>query len=406
MKPANSTNHWAELKEDLRHRALEAGFDAAAFAPAAPPPHAHHLTAWLANGSHAGLSWMARHPERRRDPRQLLPNLGVILVLGSNYQPPGDPMAPLTDPGAAWISAYARNRDYHDLLKKRLKKLARWLQERLGRPVDGRIFVDTAPVLEKPLAVAAGLGWQGKNALLVNRRFGCWLFLAEYFIALPLPADEPDGKDHCGDCRACLDACPTDALDRPYRLDAGRCLAYWSNEAPGAIPLRYRAAMGNRVFGCDDCLAVCPWNRFGAVTGEPAFLPRPALENPRLLDFVDLDDAAFRTLFRQSPVKRLGVTRFLRNLAVALGNWATPEALSALERLLRHEQPLVRGHAAWGVGRVAERNDRERRGGTLAGPGPAAVLRPVASAERHPDVRAEIEAAYAVISNRGNGPAS
>lgn len=347
----DSSKSWQSLKESLRQQAYVEGFDRVAFAAPRPPPHADYLVSWLQQRFHGEMSWMAQSPKRRTDPRQLLENLGSIMVLGSNYCPPGDPLAPGRDQGRAWISAYACNKDYHDVIKKRLKRLARWLAKQVGTPIDGRLFVDTAPLMEKPLASAAGLGWQGKNSLLVSPDFGCWFFLGEYFLPFPLPADTMMAN-HCGTCDRCLKACPTDALDYPYRLDASRCLAYLTIEASGPIPERYRIAMGNRLYGCDNCIAACPWNRFAPTTQEADFLPRDCLSSSRLLDFVEIDEPTFRTIMRQSPVKRSGVVRFLRNLAVALGNWGEPEALPALEYLVQHEAPLVRGHAAWGIGRL------------------------------------------------------
>lgn len=333
------------------------------------------------------MTWMAQQPNQRTDPRQLLENLGSIMVLGVNYCPPGDPLAPGLDKGRAWISAYAQNQDYHDIIKKKLKRLAAWLATLLKEPIAGRIFVDTGPLLEKPLASAAGLGWQGKNSLLVSPKFGCWLFLAEYFLPLPLPPD-PVIPNHCGTCDLCLQACPTDALAHPYRLNASRCLAYLTIEAAGPIPHHYRIAMGNRVYGCDNCLAVCPWNRFAPATQDVAFLPRTCLSNPRLLDFFNWDDATFRHQMRQSPIKRGGVCRFLRNLAVALGNWGVPEALPALQHLLDHEAPLVRGHAAWGIGRMASQQQGNPFGST-----PTTLLDSRKQLEKDPWVQEEICAA-------------
>ena len=389
MVIAESNNRLQKLKEALRARALALGFDCAAFAPPTPPPHSDRLLYWLTSGAQGEMAWMARNTDRRTDPRLLMPGLGAILTLGVNYRPQGDPLAFLHDPGAAAFPAFAHNNDYHDELKKRAKPLFSWLETQIGHPLTGRIFVDTAPVLEKPLAAAAGLGWQGKNTLLVSRRFGCWLLLAELFLPLPLTPDPPV-KDHCGACRRCLDACPTDALSQPYWLDASRCLSYHTIESPLPIPLKYRAAMGNRVFGCDDCVAVCPWNRFALPTGDAFFHPRPQLTNPQLLDFVHLDDAAFRTLFRKSPVKRTGVSRFLRNVAVALGNWAAPAALPALVHLLNHETPLVRGHAAWGVGQLSARNPPG-----FFGSDPETILAEKARKEPDHRVQEEIENACA-----------
>lgn len=386
IPPPPRTNSWHDLKEALRQQAQTEGFSCAAFASPTPPPHADHLFQWLQQQAHGEMHWMAQQPQRRTDPRQLMENVGSILVLGVNYCPPGDPLAPGLDKGNAWISAYARNHDYHDIIKKRLKRLSVWLAERLGQPIAGRRFVDTAPLMEKPLASSAGLGWQGKNSLLVSPQFGCWLFLAAYFLPLPLPAD-PAISNRCGACTLCLEACPTDALAHPYRLDASRCLAYLTIEASGPIPTRYRIAMGNRVYGCDSCLAACPWNRFAPPTQEVDFLPRPFLSAPRLLDFFPWDDATFRTFMRRSPIKRSGVVRFLRNLAVALGNWGTAEAWPALAHLLSHEAPLVRGHAAWGVGRLVSQYQGEPFGSE-----PARLLRVRADLEEDPWVRTEIDA--------------
>ncbi|MBF0426308.1 MAG: tRNA epoxyqueuosine(34) reductase QueG [Magnetococcales bacterium] len=310
---------WHDLKEALRRQARVVGFDVAGFASPLPPPHAQAFACWTGEGHHGDMSWLERHGERRQDPRRLWPDVQSILVLGSNYRPPGDPLGCLQDPESMGLSAYARNRDYHLLLMRRLKVLHRWLETRLNREVPARLFVDTAPVLEKPLAVQAGLGWQGKNTLLVSRRFGCWLFLAEMFLSLPLPSDKPE-RDHCGDCRRCLDACPTGALSRPYWLEARRCLAYLTIESRGEIPAAYRRLLKNRVYGCDDCLAVCPFNRFAPTTREPDYLARPILQSPRLRAFADITEERFREVFRHTSIKRLGRVRFLRNLEVALHN--------------------------------------------------------------------------------------
>ncbi|MEO5339188.1 MAG: tRNA epoxyqueuosine(34) reductase QueG [Magnetococcus sp. MYC-9] len=387
-----------ELKESLRRQALDEGFEAAGFAPPRPPPQADYLDRWLQQQAHGSMAWMAREPERRQDPRRLLTPLGTILVLGANYRPADDPLAPGREASRGWISAYARNRDYHDILKKRLKRLALWLEARLQRPVAGRLFVDTAPVLEKPLAVAAGLGWQGKNSLLVSPRFGCWLFLAEFFLPIALPPDPPMA-DHCGRCQRCLQACPTEALAQPYRLDARHCLAYLTIERAEPIPHRYRAAMGNRIYGCDDCVAVCPWNRFAPATREVAFMPRAELHNPPLLELAELDETAFRTRMQHAPLKRIGVVRFLRNVAVALGNWGAPEALPALARLLQHDAPLVRGHAAWGIGRW-----RRQQAGEPCGATPERLLAEQWQREQEPWVREEIEAARQAIRGESSSP--
>ncbi|MBF0127043.1 MAG: tRNA epoxyqueuosine(34) reductase QueG [Magnetococcales bacterium] len=371
-------NPWEELKEALRAQALAMGFDAAGFAPPVPPPHGEHLHTWLAQGCHGEMGWIARHPERRIDPATVLAGVGVILVLGVNHRPPVRPDG---------IAAYACHADYHALLKKRVQELGCWLAEKVGRPVASRVCVDTAPVLEKPLAASSGVGWQGKNALLVSRRFGCWLLLAELFIALPLPPDPPS-DDHCARCDRCLRACPTDALNTPYRMDASRCLAFFTVESKGAIPMAYREAMGNRVFGCDACVAACPWNRFAPVTGEAAFWPREALSVLNLAEWSTLDGDGFATLFAGTPVKRLGVIRLLRNVAVALGNGESRAASAPLARLLCHEAPLVRSHAAWGLGNLAARDPGVR---TFA----AGTLQSRAREERDGMVLDEIRLAYA-----------
>ncbi len=343
MRMNQFSNPWVELKESLRDQALASGFDVAGFAAPRPPPRGEYLADWLARGWHGGMSWMERRPESRIDPASLMAGTGVILVLGVNQRPPSRPEA---------LATYACHADYHDLLTRGVQDIGVWLTEKVGHPVAMRVCVDSAPLMEKPLAVAAGLGWQGKNALLATRGFGCWLMLAELLIDLPLPPDAPDGG-HCGDCDACLGACPTDALREPYRLDASRCLAYWSVESKGAIPHAMREAMGIRVFGCDACLAACPWNRFAPVVRRAEFLPRPELSGAAWGTWATLDETGFARLFGDTPVRRLGRIRFLRNVAVALGHADPPERLDLLAGLLAHASPLVRGHAAWSLGRIA-----------------------------------------------------
>lgn len=379
------TNSWTELKEAIRQHALTIGFDAAGFAPPHPPPYGEKFQNWLEQGCHGDMSWMARNPKRRIDPKHLLPDVGSILVLGRNYRPPI-----LTDK----IAAYACHVDYHALLKNRVQELGQWLEKTVGHPVTHKACVDTAPILEKPLAVAAGLGWQGKNALLVSRRFGCWMLLAELFIALPLPPDSPD-QDHCATCDRCLRACPTDALTTPYQMDASRCLAYLTVEAQGTIPRHYRQAMGTRIFGCDACITSCPWNRFAPITPETQFLPWIELTAVELPELAQLNQESFNSLFCHTPMQRLGVNRLLRNVATALGNWREAAALPPLELLLNHESPLVREHAAWGLGQIIA------HGGTQ-GEKPAqqqiaqalTALRNRERQEREPTVLQEIQMAY------------
>ncbi len=337
-------------KAEIRAQALAAGFDAVGFArPEISPEARDGLRAFLQAGYHGEMDWLARNAERRSDPGTLWPEVRSVIVLGQNYGPGDDPLATLEHPQRACISVYARNADYHDLMKKRLKAVARWIHQDLK--ADVKVFVDTAPVMEKPLAQSAGLGWQGKHSNLVSRDFGSWLFLGEIYTTLDLVADESE-SDHCGSCRSCLAACPTDAFPAPYRLDARRCISYLTIEHKGHIPVEFRKAMGNRIYGCDDCLAVCPWNKYARPTGEAAFLPRVELTAPRLVDFLDLDDAAFRKLLSGSPIKRIGRARFLRNVLIALGNAGDPAAAPAIEALLGDASPLVRAMAVWALSRM------------------------------------------------------
>jgi epoxyqueuosine reductase len=340
----------SSLKEQIRRQALEAGFDAARFAaPDYGGRTAAELAAFLSEGRAGTMDWLARNPERRGDPKVLWPEVRSILVLGANYAPAQDPRMALAAKDRGAISVYAQGDDYHDLMKTRAKHLARELAERYS--IEVKVFVDTAPVMEKPAAMRAGLGWQGKHTNLVSRTFGSWLFLAEVFLALDLPPDEPE-TDHCGSCSRCIEVCPTRAITGPYRIDARACLSYLTIEHKGPIPRQYRAAFGNRIFGCDDCLAVCPWNKYAKACTEPAFLPRAELTAPRLTDLAMLDDAEFRALFKGSPIKRIGRNRFLRNVALALGNSGRPEAVEPVMRLLSDEAPLVRGAAVWAAARL------------------------------------------------------
>jgi epoxyqueuosine reductase len=279
-----------------------------------------------------------------------------ILVLGMNYGPDGDPLSILAEPTRGAISVYARGDDYHDLIKSRLKEIGRWLIDRAGG--DIKVFVDTAPVMEKPLAAAAGLGWQGKHTNLVSRQFGSWLFLGAVFTTLDFPPDAPE-RDHCGACQACLEICPTAAFPAPYRLDARRCISYLTIEHKGQIPRELRPLMGNRIYGCDDCLAVCPWNKFALTGRELKLAARETLRAPQLAELARLDDAAFRALFAKSAVKRIGRNRFVRNVLIAIGNSGEPKLATEAERLLEDESSLVRGAAIWALGRLD--HDRLRR---------------------------------------------
>ncbi len=349
-KPRAISPRSDDLKGRIRARALALGFDAVGFARAelAPAARAEFL-AFLAGGYHGDMDWLAANAERRSDPQTLWPEARTVIVLGQNYGPAEDPLALLNRRDRAAISVYARNADYHDLIKKRLKALARWLHQ--DHDAGVKVFVDTAPVMEKPLAQAAGLGWQGKHSNLVSQEHGSWLFLGEVFTDLELAPDAAE-VDHCGSCRRCLDACPTDAFPGPYKLDARRCISYLTIEHKGHIAEEFRAAMGNRIYGCDDCLAVCPWNKFARRTAEAAFLPRAELTAPRLADLAQLDDAAFRRIFAGSPIKRIGRDRFIRNVLIALGNSGESALAPRAEALLDDPSPLVRAMAVWALARL------------------------------------------------------
>jgi epoxyqueuosine reductase len=320
--------------------------------PDAIAPAKDALARFLAAGHHGDMDWLAATPERRGDPSRLWPQARAIVMLGVNYGPAGDPLAILAARTRGAISVYARGDDYHDVIKKRLKALARWLVASAGG--DVKVFVDTAAVMEKPLAASAGLGWQGKHTNLVSRQYGSWLFLGALFTTLDLPADAPE-TDHCGACRACLDVCPTAAFPAPYRLDARRCISYLTIEHKGPIPRDLRPLMGNRIYGCDDCLAVCPWNKFAQQGREAKLAARDTLTAPGLADLARLDDAAFRALFTKSPVKRTGRDRFVRNVLIAIGNSGEPALVPVAEERLDDAAPLVRGAAVWALSRLAGR---------------------------------------------------
>jgi epoxyqueuosine reductase len=341
------------IKTAIRAEALGLGFDAVGFAPAKLAPDARaHLAAFLARGYHGDMGWLAARAAERADPQALWPDAKSVVVLGLNYGPADEPLALLGEKDCGGVSVYARGRDYHDVVKSRLKALARRIEARW--PGALKVFVDTAPVMEKPLAEAAGVGWQGKHTNLVSRALGSWLFLGEIYLALELPPDEPEA-DHCGECRRCLDVCPTNAFPAPYRLDARRCISYLTIEHKGHIAAELRPLMGNRIYGCDDCLAVCPWNKFARATQEPAFQPRAALAAPRLAELATLDDAGFRRFFSGSPVKRIGRDRFVRNVLIAIGNSSAPSLATAVTPLLADGSPLVRAMAVWALARLAEK---------------------------------------------------
>ena len=338
----------ATLKENLCAEAVRLGFAVLGVARPDAIPHAKtRLEKFLADGAHGDMAWM--EGGRRGDPRALWPEVRSIIMLGVNYGPDDDPLAALVQRDRATISVYAQGDDYHEVIKPRLKALARFLIAQAGG--DVKVFVDTAAVMEKPLAAAAGLGWQGKHTNLVSRQFGSWLFLGAIFTTLDLPPDAPE-IDHCGSCRACIDICPTAAFPAPYRLDARRCISYLTIEHKGPIPRELRAAIGNRIYGCDDCLAVCPWNKFARAGHELRLASRDELHAARLADLARLDDATFRKMFSKSPIKRTGRVRFVRNVLVAIGNSGDATLAAEAIRLLADPSPLVRGAAVWALSRL------------------------------------------------------
>ena len=340
-------NSITDLKAQIFARARAEGFDVVGVTRAQVAPQARAgLTAYLAAGHHGEMAWMEERAEARADPAALWPAAKSAIMLGLNYGPGENPLAVLAQKDRGGISVYARNEDYHDIVKKKLKAVAGDIFRRHGAEV--KVFVDTAPVMEKPLAQQAGMGWQGKHTSLVSREFGSWLFLGSIFTTLDLPPDAPD-TDHCGTCRQCLDICPTDAFPAPYRLDARRCISYLTIESKGPIPRAFRAAMGNRIYGCDDCLAVCPWNKFASASAEIKLQAREELNAPHLAALARLDDTSFRDLFRKSPVKRIGRDRFVRNVLIAIGNSGDVALAAGAEALLADASPLVRGAAVWAL---------------------------------------------------------
>ena len=337
---------------EIRAEALRLGFEAVGFTRAhLDEEHRARLDAFLARGHHGTMEWLATRRDERAQPKTLWPEAISVISLGQNYGPEADPTASLRDGSRATISCYAQGRDYHDVVKKRLKALGQWMSRRF-KGVPLKVFVDTAPVMEKPLAQQAGLGWQGKHTNLVSRAYGSWLFLGEIYTALELAADPPE-QDHCGSCRACLEACPTKAFPTPYTLDARRCISYLTIEHRGPIPEEFRAAMGNRIYGCDDCLAVCPWNKFARMAAETALHPRTTAA-PELATLAALDDAAFRARFSGSPIKRIGIARFRRNLAIAIGNSGDPTLLNTAAALAADADRVVSEAGAWAAARLRE----------------------------------------------------
>ncbi|MDE2404970.1 MAG: tRNA epoxyqueuosine(34) reductase QueG [Sphingomonadales bacterium] len=333
------------------------GFAACGVTPAATDAAtADRLDRWLAAGMHGQMAWMAERAAQRRGPDALWPEARSVIALGMSYAPVADPLALAGHSGRARISVYAQGADYHDVVKKALKHLARWLVAEAARRGFGeagvKVFVDTAPVMEKPLGQAAGLGWQGRHTNLVSREHGSWLFLGAIYTTLDLPADEP-GQDRCGSCTACQQACPTAAFPAPYRLDARRCISYLTIEHKGPVAEEFRAALGNRIYGCDDCLAVCPWNKFAdAARANRAFLPRAELAAPRLADLLALDDAGFRALFSGSPIKRIGRDRMVRNALYAAGNSGDAALTAAVAALCDDADAAVADAARWALARL------------------------------------------------------
>ncbi|MBO0663587.1 tRNA epoxyqueuosine(34) reductase QueG [Jiella sp. MQZ9-1] len=346
----------ASLKTFIQADARRLGFDAVGIAPATGKLLAgEKLAEFVAAGRHGTMGWMPETLERRRSPQDLWPNVRSIVVLAMNYGPDDDPLAILRRPECGAISVYARHRDYHDVIKGKLKELAGRMIARADKAGlgahDAKVFVDTAPVMEKPLGEIAGLGWQGKHTNLVSRDFGSWLFLGSIFSTLELQT-ETAGRDRCGSCRACLDSCPTAAFPAPYQLDARRCISYLTIETKVPIPRALRPAMGNRIYGCDDCLAVCPWNKFAEVAREAKLQARDDLKAPQLSALLTLDDAGFRALFSGSPIKRIGREKFVSNCLIAAGNARSAALLPLIEARLADAQPLVRAMAVWALGRI------------------------------------------------------
>ena len=338
-------------------RAEGLGFDVVGFAtPELPDRVEGGYRAYVDHGRHGDMDWLETTFDRRKSPKALWPDVKSVIVLGMNYGPDTDPLTVLEDPSAGGISVYARHRDYHDVVKGKLKQLGQWLVSRSGSEI--KVFVDTAPVLEKPLAEQAGLGWQGKHTNLVSKEHGSWLFLGEMFTTLDVEPDRP-GLDRCGSCRACLDICPTDAFPAPYQLDARRCISYLTIEHKGHIPTEFRKPIANRIYGCDDCLAVCPWNKFAVAASENKLKPREDLNAPPLSDLARLDDGAFRKKFSGSPIKRIGRDRFIRNVLIAIGNSGEPPLAELARHHLGDASPLVRAMAVWALGQLFDRETFE-----------------------------------------------
>jgi len=354
-----------QIKREIQERSSAEGFDIVGFAdPDIGHRSGERLETFIERGYHGDMGWLETHADRRKSPRSLWPEVETVIVLGVNYGPdhlPHERLDELKENSQGNISVYARNRDYHDVMKKRLKRIGRWMCETFD--CDVKVFVDTAPVLEKPIAQRAGIGWQGKHTNVVSREFGSWLFLSEIYTTLKLTPDTSE-PDRCGTCRKCLDICPTNAFTDPYQLDARKCISYLTIEHKGHIAPEFRTAMGTRIYGCDDCLSVCPWNKFARTTVEPEFLPRDNLEGLAILTLLRLDDGEFRRMFSKSPVKRTGRDRVIRNTLIAAGNTGDRSLAGEVTILLDDPSPLVRAMAVWALARltdVSEFNDLKER---------------------------------------------
>ena len=348
-----------DFRDILRTKAAELGFDVCRFASASEPWSAgERLAHFVEAGRHGEMGWMETTLERRAHPTAMWDGARTAIVLGMNYGPEHDPLPEMADRSAGYISVYARGDDYHEVIKGRLKTLAGQLASRLNAEV--KVFVDTAPLMEKPLAQRAGLGWQGKHTNLLSREHGSWLFLGVILTAAEIEPDRPE-TEHCGSCTACLDACPTNAFPAPFQIDARRCLSYLTIEHAGPWPIEFRALTGSRIYGCDDCLAVCPWNKFAQASRETRLSAREISVSPRLADLAALDDPTFRILFSKSPIKRIGRDRFVRNVLYAIGNSGDAGLVESAERLLDDASSLVRGAAVWALSRLVPENDFRNR---------------------------------------------
>ena len=366
------------LTDEIKAHAVHLGFDLAGVTSAEPPANGEYYAKWLERGMAGEMAYLGRQVEKRQDPGRVLPDARSIVVVAMNYRcPESEPIPGGTPRGR--IAMYARGDDYHDVMKEKLQALLRFVKDRAGRPVEGKVYVDTGPVLEREFAVRAGMGWFGKHTNLIHKRVGSWLLIGEILLDLELDEDRP-AADHCGTCTMCLEACPTDAIVEPYVVDSRRCISYPTIELKDAIPIEYRAAMGDRVFGCDDCQDVCPWNRRAPTTRHAAFYPRAWNEMPGLIEMLGWSPEEFRTRFKGSPIKRTKRRGLLRNAAVALGNTKDPQAVPALIASLDDDEPLVRSHAAWALGNIG--GDRAH-----------SALEDARMAEGDPAVIAEIDGA-------------